>query len=198
MGDLSILRANLAKNAEATKLKAYKIAAKDISRSTIAAIASATKEARNMAPEDLLPRLRQDPALTQAIVSDVRMARNQARLLILGSLASGYQEQVNGTRIKGVQLKAEFDEVTRMDMANYPINGESASENADFISEKLRHEIYKTITSPVINNTSDLIASLGSVSEDHATRVSDLVEEAYFHGAKLGFTDTAKALVGSL
>ena len=193
--------------AKSAKLRTHaeSLAAKDISKTTIAASIAIVKRTVQDSgrgtigePAADLQAIRSDPQLTATILNDVRTAKTQAQLLIVGALAAAYREQVENMGIKGVEMTVTFDQQTRNALTNYPIIGQSSIEHAEQLADKLRRETYRAITMPVVGQADPftLAEQLGLVAEQHAQRVGVIVEEAYFSGAQAGLKDAAKALTG--
>jgi hypothetical protein len=200
------LRARMVIRSEQLRDRAVELSVSDISKTTATAATAILRQTlKNEGrgglgePAQDLLAVRNDPKLNQALVNDLRIAREQAKLLIIGALATAYRDQVEGTPINGITLSVEFDSETKKALSNYPILGESAEEHAIALVDKLRREIYKLITVPGFAdvNAEDIIARLSKMSTDHAQRLGSIVEEAYYAGAQAGFIDAAKTLTGA-
>jgi hypothetical protein len=200
------LRDRMLEKSRGLRDKAAKLAASDISKTTATAATAILRQTLKNdgkgglgEPAQDLLAVRNDPKLTQALVGDLRIAKAQAEMLIVGALATAYRDQVEGTPIKGITLTVEFDTETKKILANYPILGESAGEHSDALIDKLRREIYRLITVPGFTDVGaeEIIARLAKVADDHAQRLGAIVEEAYYAGAQAGFIDAAKTLTGA-
>lgn len=200
------LRDLMVRKSESLRDKAIELSSNDISKTTATAATAILRQTLKNdgrgglgEPSQDLLAVRNDPKLTQALVNDLRIAKAQAEMLILGALATAYRDQVEGTPIKGITLTVEFDAETKKILANYPILGENAAEHAAALADKLRREIYKLITVPGFTDVGaeEIIARLTKVGEDHAQRLGSIVEEAYYAGAQAGFIDAAKTLTGA-
>ena len=191
---------------EAAKLSAQagKAATHALSPRTIGAAVAAVAEAapdRGRGglgePAADLAAIHQDQAFAGSLVKDLRVAEEQARLFILGALATGYKSQVEGTKLNGARLVYTPDAESAEALAGYPILGETAADHARAIAEALRRDVMRAVGMPLTGQlpVERVAESLTRASMSHAGRVEAGVAESYFAGVQAGLIDSAKALV---
>ncbi len=150
-----------------------------------------------------LRRLRTDPAVSQALANDTRIAQMQAALLIGDALWIGFQHgaqhRAEAWSTSKLTITAKPSPEDRAALVAYPIHGLTTAEHARGVALRLDEAVAQALAQPLTGSIDPaaIPAALAAVAQAHADRVSALVEEAFHVGVQAAVRAVGDAMIGA-
>lgn len=143
-----------------------------------------------------LQRIRTDGRLMPVLDREVRLAREQTRLLIVDALWLGFVRAAETRRPEGVT--GEPDDSDRAALAAYPILGLTPAEVSQSLAARLLEDVNRALAMPLTGriDAAAIPPALGTVAQAHAERVAGAVGEAYRAGIQAAIRAFGKVLTG--
>lgn len=151
-------------------------------------------------PSADLRRLRTDPGLAAALERDLRVASNQAAILMIDAMALGYRSEIEGQAASyhGVTATVTIGAAERELLAGFPVAGHTPREIVARLLATLGYEIDGALAAPLSGaaDPAALPSALGALGATHGARLGAAVEEAYWAATAAGMKALGAALVG--
>ncbi len=203
--DLDALKRREEAEAEQLSETAQRAGAGAISKTTVAAavaVIRAVQPDRHRGaigePAADLRDVRNDPALIRAMANDMRVAQQQAFILLRDALIVGYRTEANGTKLDGASVIVTIDDEDRAALTGYPVLGFTVFEHASDLAWRLRMDLLGVLGQPLTGqiDPTKIPSAMGEAAAAHGKRLGGGVSEAYFAGVQAAGIALGQALVG--
>ena len=150
-----------------------------------------------------LRRLRSTTGLASSLDHDVRSTRNQVFVLLSDAMWLGFSHaaewRAEAMESPRMSISVDLTDADRAALADYPILGHTTSEIADDLAAKMRWDADAAIAQPLTSaaDPQAIPVAMAVIAQQHATRVSGSVGEAYHAGVQAAVRAIGAAMTGA-